>query len=119
MSAELPADENIDARIIKHLRSCGIQIHSVREGHRGLSDKQMLRLSRQLNCILITEDGDIGEWIFAHREKAVGVLFLRYHHDETQQMAATIGDFIQKHGKTLQGKFATLSTDKIRVRDLR
>ncbi|MBW8004052.1 MAG: toxin-antitoxin system, toxin component [Planctomycetes bacterium] len=118
MSAEFLADENVDTRIIKHLRACGIQVHSVREDYRGSSDKQVLRISRQLDCILITEDSDFGEWIFAHQEKASGVLFLRYPHDEMRQIAAAIADFIQRRGDTLRGKFATITTRKIRIREI-
>ncbi len=46
--------------------------------YQGISDKEVLNLAREFNAILITEDSDFGEWVFAHREKITGVIFLRY-----------------------------------------
>ena len=118
MSAEFIADESLDSRIVIHLRAVGMQVLSVREDFRGSSDKKVLQISREFDRILITEDSDFGEWIFAHQAKSAGVLFLRYRNDEILQITATITDFIQRHGDTLHGKFVTLTPKKVRIRDI-
>ena len=118
MSAKFLADESVDSRIVRHLRAKGIAVLSVREDFRGSSDKRVLEVSRQFDRILLTEDSDFGEWVFAHREEVVGVLFLRYRHDQIQQITATITDFIQRRGDTLRGKFITITPKKLRIRDI-
>ena len=118
MSAEFLADESVDSRIVNHLHKNDVSILSIRETDHGSSDKRVLQISRQLDRILITEDSDFGEWVFAHQEKTVGVIFLRYRHDEIQQIATVITEFIQSRGESLRGKFVTITPKKVRIRDL-
>ena len=118
MSVEFIADESVDFRIVEHLRENGIPVLSVKEEYRGSSDKKVLQISRRLNRILITEDSDFGEWVFAHQEKTLGILFLRYRHDERSQIAETITAFIQKQRDHLPGKFSTITLKKVRIREI-
>ena len=59
-----------------------MQVLSVRENFRGLSDKKELQIAIKFDRILITGDINFGEWIFAHQAESAGVLFLRYHVEE-------------------------------------
>jgi hypothetical protein len=40
----------------------------VREESPGISDRDVLSRAVEMNRILLTEDSDFGEWIFAHGE---------------------------------------------------
>ena len=75
MHLKLLADESLDFRIVLKLREAGFETISVLKDYQGISDKKVLSLARQFNAILITEDSDFGEWVFAHKEKATGVIF--------------------------------------------
>lgn len=57
------ADENIDHSLI---RESGIDVYSVYEEQRGITDKDIIEFSRNPPRIILTEDKDFGEWVFAH-----------------------------------------------------
>lgn len=81
------ADENIYSYIIKSLREAGFNVLSVSESSKGIKDDQVIQLTLQNNYLLLTEDKDFGEWVFAHHVKDLSVLFLRYSFCEFQEIA--------------------------------
>ncbi len=69
MGLKLLADECLDFRIVLNLRTEGFNTISVLKDYQSISDKEVLNLAKKLSAILITEDSDFGEWIFAHKDK--------------------------------------------------
>jgi predicted nuclease of predicted toxin-antitoxin system len=63
----LVAYENLHRRIVDALRAADFEVHSVREESPGLSDREVLQLAGERRAVLITEDADFGELVFAHR----------------------------------------------------
>ena len=111
------ADENIHGFIIKALREAGFDVISVRESASGSKDEVVIEMALQYNYILLTEDKDFGEWIFAHHIKDLSVLFLRYSFNEFQEMAQTLTHLLKT--QTFDRPFfTTITTKKIRVRKL-
>ncbi|PKK38091.1 hypothetical protein BWI96_03150 [Siphonobacter sp. SORGH_AS_0500] len=78
------ADENIDHNLIEALRSVGIEVMSIYEEFRGISDYSIIEISRNPSRIILTEDKDFGEWVFAHQVKDISVVLLRYELKETE-----------------------------------
>ena len=78
MPLEFIADENIHFQIIKTLREAGFGVYSITEKASGITDKEVIEAAVNKNSIILTEDSDFGEWVFAHREKTRGVIYLRY-----------------------------------------
>ena len=72
------ADENIDDNIIAALRRANISIYSIKESNRGISDDSLINLSQNPTRIILTEDKDFGEWVYAHHRKDISVILLRY-----------------------------------------
>ena len=68
MSLKLLIDENVDFRIVKKLQNAGFKVILVSQNYKGISDIQVLELAKKFNAILVTEDSDFGEWVFAHNE---------------------------------------------------
>jgi predicted nuclease of predicted toxin-antitoxin system len=66
--------------------------------------------------ILITEDSDFGEWVFAHREKMKGVLYIRFPGNVRSRLGDTVVLFIEKHGMDLFGNFSVLQPGRARIR---
>jgi predicted nuclease of predicted toxin-antitoxin system len=118
LQPEILADENVDFRIIKDLRNKGFNVVSVLEDYRSISDKDILQLARDKKALLLTEDKDFGEWIFAHKEKSVGVIFLRYKADEYKEISKSLLGLLLKYGDFLYKKFAVVRVNKIRIREL-
>ena len=55
------ADENIDEVLIKFLRSKEIEVYSIKESDRGISDASIIEFSKDPPRIILTEDKDFGE----------------------------------------------------------
>jgi predicted nuclease of predicted toxin-antitoxin system len=70
------ADENIHGFIIKTLREAGFEVISVAQTAKSIKDENVIQLALQYGYLLLTEDKDFGEWVFAHHIKDLSVLFL-------------------------------------------
>ena len=112
------ADENIDHNLIGTIRKAGIEVWSVYEQKRGISDEEVIKLSRTPPRIILTEDKDFGDWVFAHHIQGISVLLLRYHFKDTEKIGKNLVDLINTHGQELYGRFTTVTIDKIRTREI-
>lgn len=118
MSLKVLADESVDFRIVKSLMDAGFDVVSVLKNYQGVSDKNVLELARHLNALLLTEDSDFGEWIFAHKEKDVSVIFLRYKAPEMEDISNSLKRILFEYNTSLHGKFAVITVKKIRIREV-
>ncbi|OFY67351.1 MAG: hypothetical protein A3H98_05710 [Bacteroidetes bacterium RIFCSPLOWO2_02_FULL_36_8] len=112
------ADEQIPSKMIMALRENAIHVLSVKEDFAGLSDEDIITLSNERKLIILTEDKDFGEWIFAHGRKGCGVLFLRYRFSETNKITETLINLIIDKREKLFYHFTTLTIYKIRTREI-
>jgi predicted nuclease of predicted toxin-antitoxin system len=112
------ADENLDFRIVKRLRQEGYEVISILEDYRSIMDREVLEISREFNALLMTEDNDFGEWIFSHKEKTTGVIFLRYASKDIYEIINTILNLLNKYDDSLFNKFTVVTVNKIRIRDI-
>lgn len=72
------ADESCDHRVVTALRDAGHDVLAVAETSRGAPDRDVLVLARRERRVLITEDRDFGQLVFAGGQPDnVGVLYLR------------------------------------------
>jgi predicted nuclease of predicted toxin-antitoxin system len=110
------ADENIHY-IIKTLREEGFDVLSIAETASSIKDSKVIELAQQLNYLLLTEDKDFGEWVFAHHVKDLSVLFLRYTFHEYVEITQALVHLL-KTQELQRPFFATITTRKIRVRQL-
>lgn len=67
----------------------------------------------------MTEDKDFGEWVYAHKEQSISVIFLRYNVQESANITSILVNLLQSKGDDLYGKFTTITTQKIRIRSLK
>ncbi len=118
MALKLLADECVDFRIIQNLREEGFDVISVLQDYRGIKDKEILNLAKQLNAIIITEDSDFGEWIFSHKEKTTGVIFLRYSPQRVNDISSALIRILKKYASELYSKFTVVTVNKVRIRDM-
>ena len=83
-----------------------------------MKDESIIELSRFPPRIILTEDKDFGEWVFAHRVKGISVLFLRYHFRDTELMKQTLIKLLSSRTDKLYGHFTTLTIHKLRRREI-
>ena len=112
------ADENIDHSLIETIRELGIDVYSVYKSERGIRDETVIESSRNPPRIILTEDKDFGEWVFAHHAKDISVLFLRYHFKETEAMREVLTKLLSERLTELMGCFTTVTIHKIRTRQI-
>ena len=111
------ADENIHGFIITRLRDAGFEVVSVKEVASGIEDEKVIQMALKNNWLLLTQDKDFGEWVFAHHIEGLTVLFLRYFSAEFQDIAQSLVHLL-KNPKMERPFFATITTKKIRIRKL-
>jgi predicted nuclease of predicted toxin-antitoxin system len=112
------ADENIDHSLIEAIRSAGIDVISIYETNRGIRDEQVIDTSRNPPQIILTEDKDFGEWVFAHGIQDISVVLLRYSFQETATIKHILIDLFTRRHHELRGSFTTVTINKIRIRPL-
>lgn len=112
------ADENIDHSLIEALRNAGLDVLSVYESNRGIRDEAVIQASRQPPRLILTEDKDFGEWVFAHGVQGISVVFLRYSFSETAQIKETLCKLFSERMADLIGCYTVVTTQKIRIRRL-
>jgi predicted nuclease of predicted toxin-antitoxin system len=111
------ADENIHAGIILSLRNAGIPVVSIAERYSGIKDEEVIKRVLNLDYLLLTEDKDFGEWVFAHHVKDLSVIFLRYNHLDYIAISSTLINLLTSK-KLEKPFFLTVTTKKIRIRKL-
>jgi predicted nuclease of predicted toxin-antitoxin system len=55
------ADESLDLVIIEAIQKKGIEVYSIFDLNRGISDEEVIQISRNPPRIILTEDKDFGE----------------------------------------------------------
>ncbi len=111
-------DENIERYWIELLRRNEYSLISVAEDCPGIPDQQVIRIAQESNGLLITEDKDFGELVFAHGFKNLSVIFLRYDQPEYNQIEDALLKCVSKYMDSSVKKYITITKSKIRVRGL-
>ena len=109
-------DESCDFIVVRSLRSAGYDVVAVSESFPSAPDIEVLRTAVKENRILITEDKDFGEWIFAHKEEMKGVLFIRFPGNARSSLGQTVLLLIKQYGLELPGNFTVLEPGRDRIR---
>ncbi|MEW6060854.1 MAG: DUF5615 family PIN-like protein [Bacteroidota bacterium] len=115
---KLIVDEDVHNDILVSLQQQGFDILSIREHFAGTSDFEVIRIAQETNSIVITEDKDFGEWIFAHGIQGIGVIFLRYEFKDVQLISSKLISFLQQKGLSFEKTFITITKNKIRSRKI-
>lgn len=118
MPLKLLADESLDFRLIRHLRESGYNVESVAETNPSIADQKVLSWAFEEEALLLTEDSDFGEWVFAHRHPQTGVVFLRYQPIDIDQIFTALVTVLQRYGAALKHKFVVITVKKIRIREV-
>jgi predicted nuclease of predicted toxin-antitoxin system len=110
------ADESCDFAIVRGLRSIGFDVRAVVEDMPGKPDPEILKTAVSENRILLTEDKDFGEWVFAHKSATAGVVLIRYPSSVRSVMIELMVELVSRHGDELLGKFTVLEPGRARIR---
>jgi predicted nuclease of predicted toxin-antitoxin system len=112
------ADESCDVAVVRALREAGHDVTSVRDTMRGATDQWVLDAALRERRLLVTEDKDFGELVFAGGAAALGVLLLRYPIAARSRVARRVVDFVTVRAAELDGSFVVIEPSRSRVRRL-
>jgi len=109
------ADESCDFAIVRALRSRGHDVSAVAEVFPRSSDTQVLNFALSEQRILITEDKDFGELVYAYGQKSHGVMLVRFPSQARGAMVVAVLDAIDSLGSKLESSFVVVQSGRIRV----
>ena len=112
------ADENIPLPIIEMLFQNNLETISIFDNYRGISDIDIIELAQNPPKIILTEDKDFGDLIFAYNQKQVSVILLRYHYSELTEITSVLLKFLLNN-IVEENSFVVITTKNIRVRRIK
>ena len=108
------ADENIPYRVVKRLREDGVDIISVYDVGRGITDSEVAELANREGRILVTFDKDFGTILFVEGLKLPGLILLRFPPRNVEYIYKNLKVVLSKE-IDLQGKIVSVHEDKTRI----
>ena len=109
------ADESCDFAAVRALRAAGHDVVAVSEVARGAEDSVVIQLARAEQRVLLTEDKDFGQLVFAAARQSSGVVLLRWPVSARGTLGAALIEFVATQGDSLTGSFAVIEPGRARV----
>ncbi len=109
-------DESCDAAVAKVLEEDGHDISKVSQVSKGVTDEEVIKLALEQNRILLTEDKDFGQLVYAAGKETCGVILFRFPSKEREVMARKVIELVNVEKEMLQTSFVVLELDKTRIR---
>lgn len=101
--------------MIRALRLAGHDVVSIGEAVRGTSDLRIISRAYREGRILITEDTDFGELVYAHARPSAGVVLIRFHSRVRRAKPKAVVEAIDKFRDRLRGGFAVVEPGRVRL----
>ena len=116
---KLLADESVDFGLVRALRAARFDVQAVVELEPGISDTEVARRAYADGRLLLTEDKDFGQLVYASGASAHGVMFLRFPAASRLEMISSVVDVLERFSDRLAGHFVVVQPGKIRISQLR
>jgi predicted nuclease of predicted toxin-antitoxin system len=82
---------------------------------KGATDEQVLVRALNEKRVLITEDRDFGELVYACRRSSPGVILVRFHSRARRAKPATVVEAVAKLGSRLRDAFTVVEPGRVRI----
>lgn len=109
------ADESCDSAVVRALRTAGHDVVAVAEIARGAKDLEVIRLAREAGRVLLTEDKDFGQLVYAGGQAGTGVVFLRFPAPVRKRAPTAVLELVSKFGERLPTSFVVLEPGRARI----
>jgi predicted nuclease of predicted toxin-antitoxin system len=109
------ADESCDFAVARALRAAADDVVAVAEASPRLADDKVLEMARDNGRILLTEDKDFGELIYAALQKSCGVMLLRFPAQARSSMSDAVLEAVDRLGARLSSRFRVVQPGRIRI----
>jgi predicted nuclease of predicted toxin-antitoxin system len=109
------ADESCAGPVIRALRQGGHDVLAIAEVAKAATDEDVLKRALAENRILITEDRDFGELVYARGRSSAGVILVRFRHQARLAKPATVVEAVSKLGERLCNAFSVIEAGRVRI----
>jgi len=108
------ADESCDFGVVRTLRAAGHDVVAVTEISTRSTDQEVIELAVREDRILLTEDKDFGQLVYANMQPSGGVIFIRYPAHVRSNLSKAVMSLIKEKGEQLASSFVVLRPGRIR-----
>jgi len=109
------ADESCAGPVIRALREAGHDVVAISEVAKGAKDEDVLERALNEKRVLITEDRDFGELVYARGRSSAGVMLVRFPGRARRAKPATVVEAVAKLGSRLQDAFTVVEPGRLRI----
>ena len=109
------ADESCARPVIQALRKAGHDVIAIAEVAAGASDETVIERAAHEGRVLLTEDRDFGELVYAHGLPSAGVVFVKFPSRARRFKPAAIVEAAAKFGTRLRFGFTVVEPGRVRV----
>jgi len=109
------ADESCDFAVVRALREAGHDVAAVMELEPGAEDGTVIERAVSEQRLLLTEDKDFGQLVFASRRPSAGVVLLRFPANARGGLADEVRAFVEANQAALADSFSTLQPGRARI----
>lgn len=109
------ADEICAAPVIQALREAGHDVVAIAEVAKGAVDEQVMEHALGERRILITEDRDFGELVYARGRPSAGVILVKSRSRARRAKPTAVVEAVAKLGARLSDGFAVVEPGRVRI----
>ena len=88
---------------------------AIAEMAKGTADERVLERAVNAGRVVITEDNDFGELVYARGQPSAGVIFVKFHSRVRHAKSAAVVEAVTQFGERLRGGFATVEPGRVRL----
>jgi predicted nuclease of predicted toxin-antitoxin system len=108
------ADESCDFSVVRALRAAGHDVSAIAEVSPREEDDDVRERAVNDDRLLITEDKDFGQLVYAGMRSTGGVIFIRYPARARRNLAEAVVEVVKQRGQLLIGCFTVLQPGRVR-----
>lgn len=109
------ADESCAGPVIRALRTAGHEVIAIAEIAKGASDEAIMERAFSEGRVLISEDADFGELLYARGRPSAGVIFVKFDSRARRAKPGAVVEAVAKLGERLRNGFAVIEPGRVRV----
>jgi len=109
------ADESCAGPVVQALREAGHDVIAITEVAKGATDDEVLELALEKNRVLITEDRDFGELVYARGRSSAGVILVRFPTHMRHAKTTTVVEAVSKLSSRLRNAFTVVEPGRVRI----
>ncbi|MBI3799268.1 MAG: DUF5615 family PIN-like protein [Deltaproteobacteria bacterium] len=109
------ADESCDFAVIRVLRNAGHDVTAILEVSPQAEDASIIDLAVRERRVLVTEDKDFGQLVYANARASGGVILIRFPGNARAALPKAVMDLVNEKGEQLIGCFVVVQPGRIRI----